>query len=397
MEDLIQISSILKTPLLKMNHEIGENIMVRVIDDDSGKYVGTMKIEEAIGFGQKMNKDLILHNSKVQPMLCKLLNYRGHLYSRFVKEVLKEDIMLKKSYEKKKELLVEDVKLRLNITQHDLKNKLAKYFKKKQRLKGINIRMSIKGHDIDKAMAVFGMFQTEGKHFLKATSKVNLGKVDDSELADEDDMEEYEKDEENTEGNMVSRDESHKDKEDFLNLRKVNREGKYVLRQSFELIGVERKTVNTYDAEFTDKELEDIVRDYFNFSRRGLQSSREEVQTQAKKVDSSYKTQREKALEEEINKQKSIKLGKEAMNPTKYFDEDFEPDFEKLQIKGSNKEKVKVFGIQAKEPSKYDILYEELREKYRKNYGMEECDDEVKFFLDKAASKNLETLKGYLK
>ena len=309
--DLVQITSILKTPLLRINSEIGDNIMVRLLDHDTGKYIGTMKLEEAVKYSQSKGKDVVLHNAKVRPVLCKAFNYRSHLYTRFIKEILQEDIIMKKKYEKKKELLVESEKLRLNISQHDMKNKLARYFKRRVRIKEIHFRMEVRGHQIDEGIAVFSSLKTLAKDFLKPLNRVDYRNTSSSDYDQEEDIELDEEDSEEL-GRLENEDENFRvTKQDYIDKRRVNREGKYLLTQIFEVFGVERKEENTHDPDFTDKELREMVKEYFNQFKNNITMSEDVLKNSGLATGIQVKSERQLTIEKDISKKKKVQFGRE--------------------------------------------------------------------------------------
>ncbi len=43
---------------------------------------------------QDKKLDLVLFNDKIDPIICKVMDYRGYLYKKFQKEILDEEVFL---------------------------------------------------------------------------------------------------------------------------------------------------------------------------------------------------------------------------------------------------------------------------------------------------------------
>lgn len=72
---------------LDINEEIAYEGNVRLINS-SNKQLGVMPFDEAFEKAKAMNLDLVMMNSSINPAICKTLNYKEEVYSKFAKEVI---------------------------------------------------------------------------------------------------------------------------------------------------------------------------------------------------------------------------------------------------------------------------------------------------------------------
>ncbi len=110
---------------------------VRLIDEE-GKQVGILPLEEALRMARERNLDLIQITEKVDPPVCKMMNYGKYLYQ------------LKKKEKKKKAKTTGELKrirLGFNISLHDLETKVEQT--KNFLVKGnkIKIEMILRGRE----------------------------------------------------------------------------------------------------------------------------------------------------------------------------------------------------------------------------------------------------------
>lgn len=392
-EDLLKICSILKTQKLKTNWEIGKNMNVRVIDDEEGSYLGTMPIENAIFMVKQMNKDLVLQNPKVEPILCKAINYRKHLYNRFIEEVVKNDIIMKKKYDVPKDQRVERVQLKPNIAKNDLETKVTKLQKKISKIKQVTVQMKLKGDLIDQGMAVFNNYQSLTKGFLKPMDRISVRSLTDEDFQDQPlNFDETELDElEQVENEF---DDFEVTKEDYLNKRNINREDRYILFQNFEPTGLDEREVKELDANFTDEELENMVREFFNYSQRGVRAQREAFDQQSKSIEPGFRSTREEAMDNMAQKQSKARYGSQGINPLN-MTQDHKLKKTNLRIQSSVKNKENNYEVE--EPDELDLLYESLRSEYRTNMGKEKSELHFRKYIDNNSNRNLSIIEKLMK
>lgn len=116
---------------------------VRVIGPD-GKQLGIFNLEEAIHKAKEVGLDLILITRKVQPPVCKIMDYGKYLYQQNKKE-------RKQKATKTGEL--KNIRLGFNISEHDMETRAQaaeKFLKKGYK---IRIEMVLRGRE--KAFADF--------------------------------------------------------------------------------------------------------------------------------------------------------------------------------------------------------------------------------------------------
>lgn len=122
----------LKKPLV--NNQIKAE-KVRLIDEN-GKQVGIVSLEEALQIAKERNLDLVQVTEKVEPPVCKILDYGKYLYW-----------LQKKAKVKGKGSEIKRIRLRFNISLHDLENRARQaemFLKKGNRVK---IEMILRGRE----------------------------------------------------------------------------------------------------------------------------------------------------------------------------------------------------------------------------------------------------------
>ncbi len=123
-----------KKPLINNQIKAKE---VRVIDLD-GRQLGIFNLEESLRMAKEKNLDLIQITDKVEPPVCKILDYGKYLYWERKKERGKRG---KKTGELK------NIRLGFKISDHDLitqAKKAESFFKKNHK---IRIEMVLKGRE----------------------------------------------------------------------------------------------------------------------------------------------------------------------------------------------------------------------------------------------------------
>ena len=108
---------------------------VRLIDETE-KQVGIVSLEEAIKMARERNLDLIQVTEKIEPPVCRIMEYGKYLYS-----LQKREKGVKKSSE------IKGIRLGFNISPHDLEikaNLAENFLKKGDRVK---IEMILRGRE----------------------------------------------------------------------------------------------------------------------------------------------------------------------------------------------------------------------------------------------------------
>jgi len=99
---------------------------VRLIDD-AGNQVGIISLQEALQIARERNLDLIQVTERVDPPVCKIMDYGKYLY-----RLQKKEKGVRKSTE------VKGIRLRFNISPHDLETRVSqaeKFLKKGNKVK----------------------------------------------------------------------------------------------------------------------------------------------------------------------------------------------------------------------------------------------------------------------
>lgn len=108
---------------------------VRLIDD-TGKQVGIILLQEAIQMARERNLDLIQVTERVDPPVCKIMDYGKYLY-----RLQKKEKGVKKTTE------IKGLRLRFNISPHDLETRILqaeKFLKKGNKVK---VEMVLRGRE----------------------------------------------------------------------------------------------------------------------------------------------------------------------------------------------------------------------------------------------------------
>lgn len=108
---------------------------VRLIDD-VGNQVGIISLQEALQMAEERNLDLIQVTERVEPPVCKIMEYGKYLY-----RLQKKEKGVKKSTE------IKGLRLRFNISPHDLETRILqaeKFLKKGNKVK---VEMVLRGRE----------------------------------------------------------------------------------------------------------------------------------------------------------------------------------------------------------------------------------------------------------
>lgn len=111
--------------------------------DETGKQVGLVDLEKAIQMAQERNLDLIQVTEKVEPPVCKIMDYGKYIYQLSKKE----------KQEKPKGREMKGIRLSFGISQHDSEvraQQTAKFLKE-----GNVVRIELRLRGREKAMGDF--------------------------------------------------------------------------------------------------------------------------------------------------------------------------------------------------------------------------------------------------
>ena len=111
---------------------------VRVIDE-TGKQLGVMDLEKALQLAKERNLDLIQVTEKVDPPVCKILDYGKYLYQLKKKEKI--------AAKKQKGGELKGVRLGFSISQHDLEVRARQAEKFLKEGNKVRIEMILRGRE----------------------------------------------------------------------------------------------------------------------------------------------------------------------------------------------------------------------------------------------------------
>jgi translation initiation factor IF-3 len=110
---------------------------VRVIDE-TGKQVGVLELEEALRIARERNLDLVQVTEKVEPPVCKIMDYGKYLYALQKKE---RKVKIKRAGELK------GVRLGFNISLHDLETRARQAEKFLKKGDKVRIELPLRGRE----------------------------------------------------------------------------------------------------------------------------------------------------------------------------------------------------------------------------------------------------------
>lgn len=99
---------------LRINEEIRVP-EVRVVADESGEQLGVLSLREAQAIANEKNLDLVEISPNAKPPVCKIMDYGRYRYEQIKRE--------KDAKKNQKVINIKEVKLRLNIEDHDFETK----------------------------------------------------------------------------------------------------------------------------------------------------------------------------------------------------------------------------------------------------------------------------------
>lgn len=151
----------MKTPLI--NNRIKAE-KIRVIDEN-GVQLGIMSVQEGIRLAQERNLDLIQITEKVEPPVCKIMDYGKYIYKERKKE---------KDAAKGHAGRLKVIRLTFSISSHDLETKVKlseKFLKKGYKVK---VELVLKGRE----KALSGFARNKISQFVEALQKLTPIKVE---------------------------------------------------------------------------------------------------------------------------------------------------------------------------------------------------------------------------
>lgn len=150
------------TIINKKRTEINEEIRdreVRLIDEN-GDQLGVVPIAKAMELAEERERDLVKIAPGAKPPVCKIMDYGKHKYEQAKRE--------KEARKKQQTQQVKEIRLSLNIEEHDIQTKAknaAKFLSKGDKLKvSLRFRGRQLGHT-SLGFAVFDRFAEEIKEF----------------------------------------------------------------------------------------------------------------------------------------------------------------------------------------------------------------------------------------
>ncbi len=146
----------IKKPLVNRQIKASE---VRLIDD-AGKQLGLIPLEEALKLAGERSLDLIQVTEKVSPPVCKILDYGKYLYR-----------LQKKEKKTVKSTEVKGIRLRFNISPHDLGTRVSQAEKFLNKGNKVRIDMVLRGREKRLAMVAK---EKVGQFLRDLRSKVNI-------------------------------------------------------------------------------------------------------------------------------------------------------------------------------------------------------------------------------
>jgi len=152
---------LLKQPLA--NNQIRAP-QVRVIDE-TGKQVGVLELGEALRIAKERNLDLVQVTEKVEPPVCKIMDYGKYLYALQKKE---RKIKIKRAGELK------GVRLGFNISPHDLETRARQAENFLKEGDKVRIELPLKGRE--KALPEFA--KEKINNFLEILARLIPYKVE---------------------------------------------------------------------------------------------------------------------------------------------------------------------------------------------------------------------------
>lgn len=111
---------------------------MRVVDE-TGKNLGVLDLNEALQISRERNLDLIQVTDKVDPPVCKIMDYGKYQYLEKKQE--------RKSAQKQKGGEMKGISIGFNISQHDLETKIKQAEKFLKQNNKVRIEMRLRGRE----------------------------------------------------------------------------------------------------------------------------------------------------------------------------------------------------------------------------------------------------------
>ena len=107
--------------------------------DETGQQLGVMNLEKALQLAWERHLDLIQVTEKVEPPVCKIMDYGKYLYQEKKKE--------KATTKKQKGGYLKGIRLTFNISQHDLETRARQTEKFLKEGDKVRIEMILRGRE----------------------------------------------------------------------------------------------------------------------------------------------------------------------------------------------------------------------------------------------------------
>jgi len=117
-----------------INHQI-KSSEVRLIDSD-GNQLGVVPLGDALKKAQEQNLDLVQVTDKATPPVCKITNYGKYLYK-----------LQKKEKKTQKSSEIKGIRLRFNISDHDMEIRIKKAVQFLNKGDKVKIDMVLRGRE----------------------------------------------------------------------------------------------------------------------------------------------------------------------------------------------------------------------------------------------------------
>lgn len=112
---------------------------VRLIDDEN-QQLGVVTLAEALGMAAEKKLDLVKISPQAVPPVCKIMDYGKHKYEMAKKE--------KEARKKQKVIEIKEVRLSLNIENHDLETKANNAKKFLENGDKVKVALKFKGREL---------------------------------------------------------------------------------------------------------------------------------------------------------------------------------------------------------------------------------------------------------
>lgn len=154
-EAVIKICSILGQRYLDFNDDIPTTADVKLIDDETGNFLGVYGAVRAQELARKEGKDLVMFNAAVSPKICKLVYHRRGIYERFLREVVAKELQASERVRARQGQAIRRLELSPRISLNDMTGKLYRLYAACARsAQGICVLVEVVNGAVDDARAV---------------------------------------------------------------------------------------------------------------------------------------------------------------------------------------------------------------------------------------------------